>query len=688
MHMCDTTYEEQQGDNRCMYGGGVTEFPAGTDRVYIIYCHKQTDTVTIEIKDAGGGTQYVNHPDGETYVGEGCESLGWWPRHGIPSAGSPYYTTASWPEGPFSGVGAGIEWYIGLYVAFDAEHYYGNHAEARISARDPAANINPTEVDTITVRVTSTSDPAGIELVLEEERAGFPIFTSSRALRFSQFASNQSQGVIRVADRDIVTVSYCPRDCKDPYTDSAQWHLLEATITPTPLPTWSGPPPTSTPTPPPGIDVDYIVVRPAAADVGYVPEVSTNPERPNHLGYPSIYSGSWTRGRNRHYGMVQFDLSSLPPGGTLLSARLELVGRESRFAKPGSWEVKLLDSVVDAGWRDAAFDDIDSADTLGTLAGALRQTDLAVGHTNSLGFDRTQLDVLGERLRTTRRLSLRIDGPDSEDNNLFAWHSGVDVYGREKIPPDPELGPALYVAMAEGQLPGEATPTTRAAPTETATAATPTATITGGGTPTATVAPTPSSTGSPRTPTADPTNIATATSQTPPGPTPSSTGGAPPSGRMLCVLAFDDFDGNGTRSATEKLLPDLTLQLTNVVSGAYIRRTTDGANDPDYCWDGLSDGEYVLEVVQLPFGYETTSASLRRFDVPFPFVPAFFAFGARAVASPPPAPSAGTPTADMPTDTVPTAGPTESPAGSPTATTDRRTKLYLPLTVVGGSRSG
>ncbi len=629
LHMCDKSYEEQQGDNHCMNGPGVTEFPAGTDRVYAIYCHKLSDTVAVQIKDSGGGLQYVNHPDGVTYTGEGCESLLWWPRYGIPAAGSPYFTSASWPEGPFTGVGAGIEWFIGLFVAFDQEIYYGNHAEALITARDPAADLNPTAVDTITVRVTSTSDPVGIELTLSQDTPGFPVFKLERALRFSQMASNQAQGVIQVANRDTVTVSYCPRACKQPYTDTATWYLFEVTITPTPLPTWPGPPPTLTPTPPPDLDVEYITLRPAPADVGYVPEVSTNKERPNHLGYPSVFSGMWTRGTNKHYGMVQFDLSPVPEGARIMDARLEMVGRESRFAKGGSWQVALLDPAIDPLWRSATFDVVHDTPVVGAIGPPLTDVDLAVGRANGVGFSPDQLALLGSRLVTTRRASFRIDGPDRDENNLFAWHSGVDVFGRDPEPPDPALGPALHLAYSLPGEPGEPTPTWEpGVPTAIRTA-------------TGTLEPSPTLTG-----TASPSPTARAD-------VPTRTVAAPPgtatSGRQLCVLAFDDRDGDTMRDVGERLLPGVTIQLTHRRSGAFVSRTTDGANVPDYCWDGLTDGGYDLTVTALPGGYEASGASERRTTVPLAVSPALFEFGARQ-------------------RTTPTSRPTASPTPSPGAT--------------------
>ncbi len=759
LHMCDESYQEQLDDNHCMRGPGMVEFPSGTDKVHVIYCHKYADTVVVQIKDSGGGLQWVNHPDGETYTGDGCESLVFSHRNGIPSAGSPYYTSAYWPEGPFNGVGAGIEWFIGLFVAFDQDVYYGQGAEAYLTARDPAANEDPTQRDTLTVRVTSDSDPMGIDVVLREEALGFPLFKSERPVRFSTVASNPAQGVLKVNNRDTLTVSYCPRNCGSPYTDTAQWYQLNATITPTSLPTWSGPAPTATHTPEPGRRVEYLTLRPAPADVGYCPQISTNKGRPNHLGYPSLYTGMWTRGTNSHFGMLQFDLSALPEDAFIIDARLELVGRESKFTKPGSWAVKLLDRTMDAGWRDATYEDLRTTTVLAQIGPTLTDADVAVGRRNSFGFLHDQLAWLNDRLATTGKVSFRTDGPGGDENNLFAWHTGVDIYNREPEPPDPALGPALYLAYEVGPLPtatgsgagtASATPPPSASPLTSATpggpaSSTPTSATPGPGTPSSTprfptiVVPTPTATMAPGSATATTApgsatattmpGSATSTAEVPstaaptatmggpatstPGPgtpsatsmspatavaylhgrarhavgdipaappetppatalpasTPSATATGPAVQRQVCVVAFDDRNGNGGREPEERFLAGVTVRLTHVRSGAFISRLTDGANDPDYCWNGLIDGDYSLATVTLPDGYHHTGAAEHRFTVPFPGLPARYSFGARL--GPPPSPTPVASNTPAPTATrapTGTATPTATATPSPTAT--------------------
>jgi hypothetical protein len=544
IHMCDVPYQEQLDDNRCMHGPGMTEFPAGTDRVWIIYCHQFTDTVVIQIRDQGGGIQYVNHPDGITYQGDGCESLLFTRPAGIAPAGSPYKTSAYWPEGPFSGVSPGVEWYIGLFIAFDEEIYYGNAAQALVTARDPAANTELFVTDSLQAHLYSDSDPTGFMVTLTEELPSFPLFKITTPIGFSQIASDPSRNIIKVANRDTVTISYCPRNCTTPFVDTAVWYALSSTITPTPLPTWPGAPPTATPTPPPEIQVEYVTIRPSPLDVGYAPEL-TNLGRPNHLGYPDMFVGMWTAGRNPHHGMVRFDLQAIPENATVLDARLELIGRSNRLTEPGAWAVKVLDSSADASWRELTFDQVRSAPSLGQLGPTLSDAQLGNGRMNSFGFTSNQLQWITDRRSSSGYLSFRVDGPGGSDNNLFAWETGVDIYGRAPEPPDPAKGPALQLSYVRSGETGPPSPTIISSPG--AGTAPPTA---GPGTASVTVGPgTPSPT--PQGPTAGPgTASATAGPGTAPATAGPGTASLTPGPGTPSATPSGPTAGPGTASAT------------------------------------------------------------------------------------------------------------------------------------------
>jgi hypothetical protein len=128
-------------------------------------------------------------------------------------------------------------------------------------------------------------------------------------------------------------------------------------------------------------------------------------------------------------------------------------------------------------------------------------------------------------------------------------------------------------------------------------------------------------------------------------------------------LAFEDLDGDGRRGLRELLLAGVTVKLTHLRSGVFTSWTTDGTNDPDYCWAALTDGDYSLAVSLLPVGLVVSGPREHRFTVPFPGDPAHYEFGARRPDLPTPTPEASaTPAATS----TPTAPPTETP--QPTVT--------------------
>ncbi|MDY0018532.1 MAG: LysM peptidoglycan-binding domain-containing protein [Anaerolineae bacterium] len=75
----------------------------------------------------------------------------------------------------------------------------------------------------------------------------------------------------------------------------------------------------------------------------------------------------------------------------------------------------------------------------------------------------------------------------------------------------------------------------------------------------------------------------------------------------LCVVAYNDRDGNMARSAdSEELLPNVVLSLVGSggPAGTY---TTDGISEP-YCFQGLEPGNYVVRQTA-PAGYSPSGAA-------------------------------------------------------------------------------
>jgi hypothetical protein len=273
-----------------------------------------------------------------------------------------------------------------------------------------------------------------------------------------------------------------------------------------------------------------------------------------------------------------------------------------------------------------------------------------------------------------------VDGPLGADENLFGWQSGVDKYHRDPQPPDPALGPSLhltYVAGSRSASPTSpsASPTGTASVTPLPTPTTPPASATPDASPTPDGGTTPSTAPTPE-PTEWPTPSATSEATleptaTRPPPTatdaprvPTATG--PAEQRQVCLSAFDDLDGDGARGPSERFLAGVTVKLTHLASGAFVTWTTDGQNDPDYCWSGLTDGHYVMAAVEAPLGYAASGPTTYQLEVPFPGQPAVYAFAWRRPDVPTPTGEGGeTPVLDTP---AATASPTPSATATATLT--------------------
>jgi LysM repeat protein len=94
----------------------------------------------------------------------------------------------------------------------------------------------------------------------------------------------------------------------------------------------------------------------------------------------------------------------------------------------------------------------------------------------------------------------------------------------------------------------------------------------------------------------------------PPTETPAGTPIAAATTGEVCVMLYEDSNGDGTRGTGEGLLADGQFQLTNASSGGAVGEyTTDGSNEP-HCFQDLASGNYSVEVT-IPDGFNATTAT-------------------------------------------------------------------------------
>jgi uncharacterized protein YkwD len=114
----------------------------------------------------------------------------------------------------------------------------------------------------------------------------------------------------------------------------------------------------------------------------------------------------------------------------------------------GRWRVKILAPSVDLAWPSHGYNAIHGALELSALVPELNQADFGVGQRNVMLLTPDQRLLLEERVATTRKISLRVDGPMAGNSNIMDWQTGCV--------PNALDGPTLEVQF-EAE-PGEPTP--------------------------------------------------------------------------------------------------------------------------------------------------------------------------------------------------------------------------------------
>ena len=152
-----------------------------------------------------------------------------------------------------------------------------------------------------------------------------------------------------------------------------------------------------------------------------------------HLDQPNIHVGFY-RG-HVYIGVLQFDLSSIPPYAIITDAALELTGRDAQRLKPNAaWQARLL--ATDMAWPPLSFDALAETPADMPVAPPLAATDLGRGRVNVLVFEPAGLAALREHA-SLGQIAFRLDGPAHGEDNLFTWDSGQAA--AEGSPTEPRL---------------------------------------------------------------------------------------------------------------------------------------------------------------------------------------------------------------------------------------------------------
>ncbi len=225
-------------------------------------------------------------------------------------------------------------------------------------------------------------------------------------------------------------------------------------LNPRPLPVAAlvTPPPDSLPvlvTPVPGGVV--LNLTPAPQAVGW----ATSLDGRSHFEVPNLHTGFFKG--HIYQSAIQFDLSEVPPGSTLLSAVLQLVGLDEQNLSPGgTWQLNLLDPAMAAQWPELTYEALHTARVAATISPALASADLGVSQVNLFTFTPAQLALL-QRQFAAGPVSFRLDGPTAGPDNLFTWDSGY--HGQAESDSMPVLELVVIPPAAPGYVVVTSTPT-------------------------------------------------------------------------------------------------------------------------------------------------------------------------------------------------------------------------------------
>jgi hypothetical protein len=325
--------------------------------------------------------------------------------------------------------------YLGL-TGDPSSHYAYPHAAHHCYAPPPPAQ--GIDLDHQAAYCLAAAYATCPHYVLPSGPVTAPSGTSQAATRPWQMVVWAVAGLVLVAGLVYYALSgLSPRNA--PLPAPAASSATRPAVTPTSPPTRLA---RATPAPTAAIDARMrtVTVWPAADRVGWV--VSDEPAgihlRDSFLN-AGIFSGK------TYYSVMGFDLTDIPRGSTVHSARLRLVGlRDGQLGSGGTWKVRWLAPQVAENWSQHTYQTIAQAPYLETLAPVLNPGDLAASRENFLTFSPAQLQALTEVIARQQPLVFRLDGPLSGTDSLFAWDSG---YGSAS-------GGALPALILDIALPG------------------------------------------------------------------------------------------------------------------------------------------------------------------------------------------------------------------------------------------
>jgi hypothetical protein len=170
---------------------------------------------------------------------------------------------------------------------------------------------------------------------------------------------------------------------------------------------------------------------PTPSDVGYVAQKTLETNR-KHFGVNSLFIGV-SQNRGVSYGVVKFDLNSLPANAIIKNVTFSLYPLNrvnAKIEKYGEWSISILDNKSVAQIND--FDQIHNASVIHTLGHTIESERLTQGIWSHWGLNGHECNVFQEQIKN-KNIIFKIQGPTTlpqgRDSQMMMFDTGYGGFG-------------------------------------------------------------------------------------------------------------------------------------------------------------------------------------------------------------------------------------------------------------------
>jgi hypothetical protein len=173
-------------------------------------------------------------------------------------------------------------------------------------------------------------------------------------------------------------------------------------------------------------------IFPHAKDVGYVAEKSPEANH-GHFGVNSLKVGV-SEGRGISYGVMSFDLSSIPQNAIILETKISLypLNRVSaKVEKYGEWSLSIIDQETVPNIRD--FEQVHNATRIKNIGTSIPSEKLTQGIWSHWDCNEFENKMVQEELKNSGKLTLKLAGPTTlpvgRDSQIMVFDLGYGNQG-------------------------------------------------------------------------------------------------------------------------------------------------------------------------------------------------------------------------------------------------------------------